>query len=151
MERRHFLRGALVAATIAVTSLHPARAQAGDDAAAALAQLAGYFAAIGARDFGRAYRVWERGGSASGQTLAAFIEGFAHTATVDARLGPPGRIEGAAGSRYIEIPVRLQARTDAGEQQRFEGRYVLRRVVVDGATPTQRQWHIASAHMVRVP
>ncbi len=107
-----------------------------------------YYAAIAARDYRTAYALWGNGGAASGQTYAAFAAGFAHTASVEADVGEPGRVEGAAGSRYVTVPVSVRATTAAGERQRFEGTYTLRRSVVDGASAAQRRWHIDSAHIV---
>lgn len=108
-----------------------------------------YYAAIGAKDYRRAYELWSDGGAASGQSLEEFAAGFARTARTEATVGEPGRIEGAAGSRYIEVPVIIRAETDAGAEQRFEGTYVLRRSVVDGATAEQRSWRIHSADISR--
>ena len=45
------------------------------------------------------------------------------------------------------VLVTVTATTRSGEHQRFVGRYVVRRAVVDGATPAQRSWHIDSATM----
>jgi hypothetical protein len=39
-------------------------------------------------------------------------------------------VEGGAASHYVEVPVVIRAETDAGEKQRFEGKYTLRRAVV---------------------
>lgn len=108
-----------------------------------------YYAAIDARDYRRAYALWSDAGAASGQTLEEFTAGFARTARTEARVGAPGRIEGAAGSRFVEIPVTIRAVTDAGAEQRFAGRYVLRRSVVDGASAEQRRWRIHSADIAR--
>jgi len=109
-----------------------------------------YYEAIGARDFRRAYGLWGDGGAASGQTFEAFEAGFAETAHGEAEVGEPGRVEGAAGSRYVEVPVALRAVTTAGEEQRFEGTYTLRRAVADGATAEQRRWHLYTADVARV-
>lgn len=109
-----------------------------------------YYAAINGRDYDRAYRYWSGDGSASGQSLDQFRKGFADTAAVEIRTGTPGRIDPAAGSRYIEIPIEITATTTAGKTQHFRGHYVLRRSVVDGATAEQRQWHFASAKIARV-
>lgn len=106
-----------------------------------------YYAAIGAHDYRRAWQQWGAGGAASGKSFEQFRGGFAHTASVTAEVGPPGAIEGAAGSRYCEVAVTLEATTDRGERQRFAGTYVMRRSVVDGATPEQQRWHIASARL----
>jgi len=116
-------------------------------AAAAAAVVRGYYAAIDARDYRRAYSAWEREGAASGQSFDAFQRGFYSTATVSVHLGEPGRIEGAAGSRYVDIPVDITARKTGGGVQRFRGTYTLRRAVVTGASPEQRMWHIYSAHI----
>lgn len=116
-----------------------------DGADGAVAVIDAYYAAINRRDYPTAHRYWSSNGAASGQTLAEFTRGFADTASVAVDIGTPGRIDPAAGSRYIEIPVTVTARTRAGETQRFRGHYVLRRSVVDGATAEQRQWRIASA------
>lgn len=104
-----------------------------------------YYQAITQRDYERAYGMWGDGGSASGQTFDAFRDGFAGTGAVSVEPGVPGRVEGAAGSRFVEIPARIEARTTDGTAQCFFGTYVLRRVVVDGATPAQRRWHLYSA------
>ena len=65
-------------------------------------------------------------------------------------MGEPGRVEGAAGSRYVEVPVTVRARTADGEEQVFEGSLTLRRAVVDGATPEQRRWRLYTADVARV-
>ncbi|MGH9457098.1 MAG: hypothetical protein ACRD2J_05595 [Thermoanaerobaculia bacterium] len=106
-----------------------------------------YYAAIDAGEYERAYSLWSGDGSASGQTLEQFRSGFAETADVRVETGEPGRIEGAAGSRYVTIPVEITATTRAGETQRFSGTYTLRRSVVDGATAEQRAWRIHSASL----
>ena len=115
------------------------------DAAAAADVIRGYYDAIDARDYARAYGLWSDSGRASGQTLESFAAGFEGTASTGVEIGAPGRIEGAAGSRYVEIPVVIRATTTSGVQQRFAGSYTLRRSVVDGATAEQRAWRIHSA------
>jgi hypothetical protein len=109
-----------------------------------------YYDAVGRRDFRTAYLMWEGDGAASRQSLEEFAAGFRTTARVTAEVGTPGRVEGAAGSRYVTVPVVTQAETQSGERQRFEGTYTLRRSVVDGASPEQRRWHIYSARIRRV-
>jgi len=108
-----------------------------------------YYQAIDGRDFRAAYALWVSDGAASGQSFAQFAAGFDGTARVAATVGAPGRVEGAAGSRYVTVPVTVRAETSKGEQQRFTGTYTLRRSVVDGATASQRQWRIYSAAMSR--
>jgi hypothetical protein len=127
-------------------------ARAGDtaDAAAAAAVIRRYYEAIDARDYHTAYREWEQSGAASGQSFSAFRGGFAETADVTVQIGEPGRVEGAAGSRYVDVPVTITAHTTGGVVQHFAGTYVLRRVVVPGASPEQRTWHIYSAKIAAV-
>ena len=104
-----------------------------------------YYAAINAGDHRKAYELWSGKGEASKQTYEEFRGGFANTASVEVEMGGPGRTEGAAGSRFIEVPVRITAKTRDGQIQRFSGKYTLRRAVVDGATAEQRAWRIYSA------
>lgn len=125
-----------------------AMAEPGGDAAIAVVRT--YYEAINASDFDRAHALWSDGGNASGQTAEQFAHGFADTAGVVAHIEAPGRIEGAAGSRFIEVPVAVEARTRDGGVRRFVGAYTLRRSVVDGASPAQRQWRIASADIREV-
>jgi hypothetical protein len=120
------------------------------DAEAARRVLADYYDAIAAGDYERAYALWGDGGKASGQTFLEFAAGYGATQRVRAEVGEPGRVEGAAGSRYITIPVVVQATTREGRRQSFEGNYTLRRAVVDGATEAQRRWHIYEAEMRQV-
>ena len=106
-----------------------------------------YYAAIAARDFARAYAAWSDGGRGSGQSPEQFASGFAGTVSVEVSVGDPGPVEGAAGSRYVEVPVGVSAVHADGSVHRYAGRYTLRRAVVDGATPEQRAWRIASADL----
>ncbi|UNK41706.1 hypothetical protein MNO14_12145 [Luteimonas sp. S4-F44] len=137
------------------TGLLPAATDASVDTApptpeAAVAAIRGYYAAINALDYASAYAVWSDGGRASGQTPEQFAAGFAQTSTVMVDIGTPGPIDAAAGSRYIEVPVSLRAQQADGSIRRYEGHYVLRAAVVDGASQTQRAWHIASADLREV-
>jgi hypothetical protein len=109
-----------------------------------------YYRAINSRDFTRAYAFWSDSGRASGQSAGEFTRGFAQTASVSVSIGTVGRIEGAAGSRYTEIPVTVEARQTDGNVNRFRGAYTLRRTVVPGATAAQRAWHLYSAKLTRV-
>ncbi len=122
---------------------------AAEGAASAAAVLRAYYAAVAAGDYASAYALWSRDGAASGQTLGEFAAGYADTDQVDVTIGSPGRIEGAAGSRFIVIPVSVRARTSEGERQHFEGTYTLRRSVVDGASAEQRAWRIHAAEITR--
>ena len=113
----------------------------------AVAVLERYYRAIDQGDYAEAYALWSDGGRASGQEFAAFAAGFDDTASVAVDVGAPGRVEGAAGSRYVSIPVVVRATHDDGSEHRYAGDYTLRRAVVDGATAEQRAWRIASAEL----
>ncbi|MEZ0470605.1 hypothetical protein [Luteimonas salinilitoris] len=113
----------------------------------AAAVIRDYYTAIDQGDCARAYRLWSNDGEASGQTEERFAAGFARTAEVAVQVGTPGAVEGAAGSRYLQIPVAVTARHDDGSVHRYAGHYVLRRAVVDGASAEQRAWRIASAEL----
>lgn len=120
------------------------------DANAAKSVLVAYYDAINHKDYPRAYALWASNGEASGKTLQVFTNGFAKTESVQFTPGQLGRIEGAAGSRYIDISATIGARLSDGTEQHFRGTYTLRRSVVDGATPAQRQWRIFTAHIVAI-
>jgi hypothetical protein len=108
-----------------------------------------YYTAIRSRNYAAAYRLWGRDGSASGKSEAAFAGGFKDTRSVAVTIGDSVRIEGAAGSQFATIPVTVDAELATGERQHFVGTYTLRRVMVDGAPPEDRRWHIESASLTR--
>lgn len=113
----------------------------------AVAVLREYFAAINSGNFGRAYALWADGGRASGQSPQGFADGFADTTGISVELQAPGRVDAAAGSRYVEVPVTLRASLRDGGERRLIGTFTLRRAVVDGATAEQRAWRIATADL----
>jgi len=122
----------------------------GPGADEAVAVVRAYYDAINAGSFGRAYALWSDGGNASGQSPQQFADGFDDTREVAVELMAPGRIDAAAGSRYIEIPVALRATRDDGSIHHYVGAYTLRRAVVDGASEEQRAWRIAAADIREV-
>ena len=117
------------------------------DVDAAVLVLRGYYAAINARDYANAYAQWSDGGRASGQSMQQFVDGFADTAGVSVAFGEAGPIEGAAGARYIEIPVTADATQTDGSVRHYTGGFTMRMSVVDGASAAQRNWHIVSASL----
>jgi hypothetical protein len=116
----------------------------------AIAVIRSYYEAINSGDFDRAYMLWSDSGRSSGKSPQQFAAGFADTTGVSIEMQTPGDVDAAAGSRYIEVPVTITGTHRDGSQHRFAGKYVLRRAMVDGATPEQRQWRIASADLGEV-
>lgn len=117
----------------------------------AVAVIRDYYRAIDGLDYAHAWSLWSDGGRSSGQSPQQFADGFANTAHVTVETGQPGDMEAAAGSRFIQVPVTIEALTRDGGTQRYTGTYTLRRAVVDGATPEQRAWRIASASLHPAP
>lgn len=113
----------------------------------AVAMLRDYHAALNSGDFARAQALWVEGSQAIRQSPQQFAAAFAGTTGVSVQMMPPGRIEAAADSHSIEIPVAITATQEDGSQQRYVGAYVLRSVVGDGAGAGQRTWRIASADL----
>ncbi len=110
-----------------------------------------YYTALDRGAFRSAYELWAGNGRASGKSYAHFRDGFAATARtrVVTRTATGG--DAGAGSIYVDVPVDIYATLKNGRRQHFQGRYTLRRVNdVDGATPAQLHWHIASASLHRI-
>lgn len=121
--------------------------EASSDGQAAVTVIEEYYEAIDAREYGRAFSLW-RGDGPPGQSLEDFTAGFAQTAAVEVIPGDPSRVEGAAGSRFVTVPVTITATHSDGTVQRFRGTYTLQRSVVDGASPNEREWRIARGDLV---
>jgi len=142
------------AAAAAATPDAAAPAQAplpGPTAEDAEAVVRDYYAAINAGDFETAYAKWDDGGAASRQDFARFRDGYADTESVQATIGAAHGLEGAAGSRYVKVPVELRARQRDGSVRRYRGEFDLRAAVADGASDEQRHWHLYSAVIQRLP
>lgn len=125
---------------------------AGTSAEAAARLVERYYALLGAGRYREARRLWSDGGAASGMDAEQFARSFGRYATLRADVGAPGRVEGAAGSRYVVVPVRLSGQLrDRHAPFATQGSVTLRRAVVDGASPDQRAWHIHSADLKLQP
>jgi membrane-bound inhibitor of C-type lysozyme len=104
-----------------------------------------YHALIEAGKYGQAYALWKPG--AAGMTREAFAASFAKYRDYHAEIGVPSGIEGAAGSRYVTVPVRAYGTLKAGGPFTLRGNFTLSRAVADGATPEQRRWHISGSDL----
>ena len=138
------------AASRAAAESSPASRAAAAESSPAADVVRRYYEAIDARDFAAAYALWEGDGAANGQSFDDFAGGFAETADVTVDVGEPGRVEPAAGSWYVEVPVTVRAVTKRGVEQRFEGTYTLRRTASADTGDERPAWRIYSAEMEEV-
>jgi hypothetical protein len=103
-----------------------------------------YYALVEAGKFAEARRLRSDGGGDEAD--------FDRYSEYHANIGAPGRIEGAAGSLYVEVPVQAYGRLKSGEPFNLRGSATLRRVNdVPGATPEQLRWRIASIDLEPTP
>ena len=110
-----------------------------------------YYAAINRRDYRAAYQAWDQDGAASGKSFAEFQAGFAHTRAVRVVTGAPINPDAGMSQQRIDVPVDVYATLTNGKKQHFRGGYTLHRVMPGvGAPPSQLNWHIASAKLLRV-
>ncbi len=99
-----------------------------------------YFALLEAKKYLQAHDLWGAGSDLSDSTFAAQ---FSRYREYHAEVYAPGDIEGAAGSLYVEVPVKTYGVTARGERFEEPAVVTLRRVNdVDGSTAEQRRWHI---------
>ena len=102
--------------------------------------LQSYFALSESGRFAEANKLWSVG--VERLDLTGYRE-------VHAKIGAPGKVEGGAGSLYVEIPVQLYGRLKDGKEFSSLGTMTLRRVNdVPGSTEEQRRWHIMNAEFV---
>ncbi len=109
-----------------------------------------YYASIEGGKYAAARALWEDG--ASKLSPVAFAASFARYKEYHANIGAPGDVEGAAGSRYVSVPVQVYARLRDGRPDYQSGNVTLRRVgEVDGATADQKKWHIYAIELKPAP
>ena len=128
----------------AVTSMAPVTEAVDPKSAQRAAQVLQQFGVLLEQGkFAAARQSWSDGGKASGLTEAEFADAYAKYADIHAEVGAPGEPEGAAGSSYVEIPLRLHGKLKTGRPFNLVGPVILRRVNdVPGSSAAQREWHI---------
>jgi len=95
--------------------------------------------------FAEARKAW-RGGIEQGVLAPERLKALGK---VHFEVGKPYDQEGAAGSLYIMVPLRLYGTAKDGKPFNFIGPLTLRRVNdVDGASPAQLRWHIVESGLV---
>lgn len=105
-----------------------------------------YCDAVATKRYRDAYALWSDNGRATGMTLAQFSDSFAKYAAYDCHMGEPGGTEGAAGSIYVTVPLRVTGALTRGGGFLLEGPVTMRRVNdVPGSTAEQRRWHISAS------
>lgn len=107
-----------------------------EDRSDPVATLAAYYSAINARDYRRAFRLWDSPPSSYEQ----FARGFSDTDQVRLLVDPSTHVEGAAGSVYSEIPAIIVSTLRNGTERVFAGCYTMRRSNVQ-----DRGWQIYRA------
>ena len=112
----------------------------------AVAVVRGYYAALAAHDAARAHAYWVQGTRPSAEAA-----NDADTVSLAADVGAPGRLDAAAGSRYLRVPVTLTRTLRDGSTENTTAVVTVRRSVVDGATPEQRAWRIAFVDVADAP
>ena len=102
-----------------------------------------YYALLETGRASKAFRLWSGGGEASGLSEAAFAERLRRYRDYHAEVFAPGPIEGAAGSLYVDVPVRSYGHDADGRTFSRRGTVTLRRVNdVPGSTAEQRRWRL---------
>lgn len=104
------------------------------------------YKAVNNKEYEKAYQLWDGEGKASGKTLTEFEQGYAQTIATNVSITGEVSTEGAAGSIYAEVPVRIEARLESGQQQVFTGKYILRRRNIN-VDSTGSSWRIYDAEL----
>ena len=93
-----------------------------DDRSSAEALVRSLYNAVNRKEFARAYSYFT---TPPADTLDAYAEGYASTASVEVLTGAVGE-EGAAGSIFYQVPVAIRAESAGGGTSVFAGCYVVR-------------------------
>ncbi len=115
-----------------------------DDRSTAAAVLRSLYNAVNRREYARAYSYYAE----APRPYAQFVRGYADTLAVSLSLGPV-QSEGAAGSVYSTVPVRLRALQRGGKEQVFVGCYVLRQIQPTLQEPPFEPIGITAGHLRR--
>ena len=102
-----------------------------------------YYAFIESGRYADAWGFWDAGGTGADADAEAFARRFAAFREYHAQVGAPERIEGAAGSLYVTVPVQAYGVLAGGTAFNTLGKVKLRRSNdVPGASAEQRRWRI---------
>jgi hypothetical protein len=120
----------------------PPRVPVTGDSAEAVDVVARYYRNLDTKNFRGAYDLLEE--TPDRPTYEQFVAQHQGVSRVRVMPGDPGRIEGAAGARSIQVPVVVAVNSSDGTRQKLEGNLILRQSVVDRASAVQRRWRISS-------
>lgn len=130
------MRRLLPLAALGLAALAAAPARAASPAPEAV--LRAYFAALGAHRYAAALRY-----RLNDMPLARFAAAFRPYRSYHAAVGRAGPDDGAAGSSYTEVPVRVYGRLRNGRPFSERGSVTMRMVhPIPGASAAERRWHI---------
>jgi hypothetical protein len=116
-----------------------------DDRSTPEAVISSYFNAIDRHEYARAWSYYQDGEGV--QPFDQFAAGYETTASVVVSFGTAAE-EGAAGSTYWTLPVRLDATSTTGEHSFFSGCYTLRLAQpANQAEPPFRPLHIVEGKL----
>lgn len=106
----------------------------------------GYYGLLEERRFDDAQDLWNQQSVIGAEDDVRFAARFRGFSEIHANVGAPGKIEGAAGSLFVTIPVQVFGRIAAnGKPWYILRQVVLRRVNdVPGSSEADRRWHIES-------
>lgn len=113
------------------------------DLGQAIGVVSRYYRSIDTGNLRAAYDLW-----ADSPERLSFEEFVKQNEAIDeirVRTEVPGRIEGAAGSRYVEIPAVVGIVRKDGTRRKESVTHTLRKSVVNGADSVQRSWRITSS------
>ena len=124
----------MIVLCLAVGIAAPARAV--DPAPEAV--LSRYFALLGRHDYAAALRL-----RLNDMPLRRFAAAFRPYLSYHGRVGRAGEGDGAAGSSYTEVPVRIYGRLRNGRAFSERGSVTMRIVhPIPGTSAAERRWHI---------
>ena len=127
----------------------PARAQEAiylDDRSSPESVISSYYNAISRAEYARAYSYF---GADFAPGYDRWAEGYADTSQVEVSFGRPAQ-EGAAGSIYWTLPVRLDVTTVDARDSYFTGCYTLRLSQPANQSPPFQPLHIVSGNLREV-
>jgi hypothetical protein len=114
-----------------------------DDRSTPEAVISSYYNAINRAEYARAYSYF---GVNEAPEYASWEAGYADTAHVEVSFGQSAQ-EGAAGSTYWTLPVRLDVTSSKGKHTFFAGCYDLRLAQPAIQAPPFQPLHIVSGHL----